>query len=323
MTLFDNTRSYIEGKRSAGVAFVKPASILSSFCVQIGDVPLGHITSRQVSAFLAGPKTSTATWRNKFNLLRRFFEFWAARGRLEALPMPPIRPAVPRTFAPYVYSRTELRFLLRAARLSQRRIACVIEARTLRAFLLFLYGTGARTGEALTLLRTHVDLKNGLVTIHAGRFNRVRRIPIGRDLHTVLRVYSRSVVRNKTQDSNFFVTRHGDALNVVTLAKTFQRLRRIAGIARRDHGIYQPRMHDLRHSFAVHRLTTWIKQGADLNRMLPALAAYMGQAGLGSTERYLSMTPERFRKHLMKLSPQRRKKHWRDNETLMKFLAEL
>jgi integrase/recombinase XerD len=54
-------------------------------------------------------------------------------------------------------------------------------------------------------------------------------------------------------------------------------------------------MHDLRHTFAVHRLTAWLKQGANLDRMLPALAAYIEQVGLGSTERYLSMTPERFR----------------------------
>ena len=61
----------------------------------------------------------------------------------------------------------------------------------------------------------------------------------------------------------------------------------------------------------------------DLNRMLPALAAYIGQVGLGSTERTLSLTPERFRKQLVRLSPQRRKKRWRDDPALMKFLAEL
>jgi hypothetical protein len=75
--------------------------------------------------------------------------------------------------------------------------------------------------------------------------------------------------------------------------------------------------------WTVHRLTAWFKQGADLNRMLPALSAYLGQVGLGSTERYLSITPERFRKQLVKLSPQRRKRRWRDNPALMKFLAEL
>jgi integrase/recombinase XerD len=323
MTLFENTRSYVERKRSAGLTYVKSASILSAFCRQIGDVPLGCITPRQVEAFLGGPQTSTVTWRQKYSLLKNFFEFWAARGGLQALPMPPIRPPCPQTFVPYVYSRTELGLLLRATRFSQKRTVCMIEARTLRALLLFLYGTGAQTGEALKLLREKVDLKNGLVTLPSGRFNRVRRIPIGPDLHKVMRRYLQSTARKKIQCSNFFVTRDGKALNVNTLSKSFQRLRRIAGIARHDGARYQPRMHDLRHTFAVHRLTAWFKQKADLNRMLPALAAYMGQVGLGSTEKYLSMTPERFRKQLVTLSPQRRKRRWRDNASLMKFLAEL
>jgi hypothetical protein len=94
------------------------------------------------------------------------------------------------------------------------------------------------------------------------------------------------------------------------------------GIRRDDGAVYQPRMHDLRYTFAVHRIAAWFEQGADLNHML--LAAYIGQAGLGSTERYLSLTPERFRTQLIKLSPLRpRKKRWRDDATLMKFLAEL
>ena len=69
-------------------------------------------------------------------------------------------------------------------------------------------------------------------------------------------------------------------------------------------------------------LSHLLRQGTS-HRLLPALAAYMGQAGLGSTERYLSMTPERFRKQLVKLSPQRRKRRWSDNPALMRFLAEL
>jgi integrase/recombinase XerD len=79
----------------------------------------------------------------------------------------------------------------------------------------------------------------------------------------------------------------------------------------------------MRQTFAVHRITSWIRDGADLNRMLPALAAYMGQVGLGSTERYLLLTPERFRKHLDKLRSPRCAGNWRDDERLMSFLAGL
>jgi integrase/recombinase XerD len=323
MTLFESARSYVQRKRTAGFAYLRSEQTLLAFCREVGDVPLGHIVPRQVAGFLASPKSSATTWRQKYRLLKNFFEFWAARGGLQVLPMPPILPPCPQIFVPHIYSRTELQLLLRATRFSQKRAACMIAAKTLKTLLLFLYGTGAQIGETLKLEREKVDLKNRLVTLPSGRFDRVRSIPIGRDLQNVLRQYLRSIAQTKIQGSTFFLTRDGKALRVVTLSKTFQRLRRIAGVTRRDDLGYQPRMHDLRHTFAVHRLTSWIKLGADLNRMLPALAAYMSQVGLGSTERYLSMTPERFREELAKLSPQRRKRRWRDNPTLMKFLEEV
>jgi hypothetical protein len=97
----------------------------------------------------------------------------------------------------------------------------------------------------------------------------------------------------------------------------------MAGIQRNDGTAYRPRMIDFRSTFAVHRISSWIKQGADLNRLLPALAAYMGTASLESSEKYLSLTPERFRKELSKLSPQRGRKHWRDDPALMRFLKSL
>ena len=107
------------------------------------------------------------------------------------------------------------------------------------------------------------------------------------------------------------------------IAKNFKKLRLIAGIKRWDGSRYQPRVSDLRFTFAVHRITKCIEDGVDLNLMLPALAAYMGQVGLGSTERYLFMTPERFRGDLDKLSPMRGKGQWSGDLELMRFLASL
>ena len=108
------------------------------------------------------------------------------------------------------------------------------------------------------------------------------------------------------------------------MAESINQLRRGQLDPRVANGLgYQPRLHDLRHTFAVHRLTAWIKYGEDLNRMIPALSAYIGQVGLGSTDRYLSLTPERFRTQLDKLSPRRGKKRWRNNPALMRFLGEL
>jgi integrase len=97
----------------------------------------------------------------------------------------------------------------------------------------------------------------------------------------------------------------------------------VSGVTRRDGVASRPRLHDLRHTFAVHRIDGWIKHGADLNRMLPALSVYMGRHGLGSSDRYLTLSPERFRAQLNKLSPERGSRKWRRNPALIKFLTEL
>jgi integrase len=151
-----------------------------------------------------------------------------------------------------------------------------------------------------------------------------RVIPIGSDLCEILLGYHRTHHQKAAaRDSPFFLTKDGARIKTDTANQTFQRVRKEAGIARHDGARYQPRMHDLRHTFAVHRLTAWFKHGADMSRMIPALSAYMGQRDLGLAERYLRLTPERFRRQLDKLSPQRGKKRWRDDAALMRFVDSL
>jgi len=332
MTLNGAIQTYIDGKHARGVVFEEAAKILRSFSKKIGDVPLDTITPAHILDFLNGSRTSYATWITKFSLLKFFFEYWSARGLVNRSPMPPRirRPlALAHAFVPYVYTRNELRLLLRATSAwqnssRQNMRTGRMDARTFRIFLLTLYATGMRTGEALTLLREDVDVNRSAITIRGGRCGRVRKIPIAPDLCARLRRYKRDLAGVPSESPYFFVGKDGKALKEPALIFAFRRLRRLAGIERHDGATYQPRMHDLRATFAVHRLTSWLRQGGDLHRSIPALAAYMGQCGLGSTERYLKLTPERFRSQLVKLSPQHpRRKRWRDDAALMKFLADL
>jgi hypothetical protein len=122
---------------------------------------------------------------------------------------------------------------------------------------------------------------------------------------------------------HLFTNENGCPIPTSTVRHNFLRLCRVSKVIRRGGSAARPRLHDMRQTFAVHRITSWIRDGADLNRMLPALAAYMGQVGLGSTESYLLLTPERFSKHLNKLSSPRCAGNWRDDERLMSFLAGL
>lgn len=88
------------------------------------------------------------------------------------------------------------------------------------------------------------------------------------------------------------MTRHSLPVTVQLAEDTFKRLCRRAGVHRKDQSRFVPRLHDLRHAFAVHRLTACYRDGGDVQRLLPQLATYLGHVEIDSTQRYLTLTPE-------------------------------
>ena len=322
MNLSNGISLYVEKRRATGLAFNSGKSQLVAFSHFIGEIALEGVNSQQVSAFLDRPQTSLLTRLYRYYTLVRFFEFWSSRGAIPELSIS--RPYCPfrETFIPYIYTRIEIRAILKAA--MQRPNNSNISPQTIRTLILTLYATGANVGEVLSLNVSDLDLPHGRIKITSKQVNRNRQIPIGKDLQEVLSKYQRWRVREKYVSSRLFVGKDDKPLSVYSLRNHWQRLRRLSGIVRHDSSMHQPRLQDLRCTFAVHRITSWIRNDADLNKMLPALAAYLGQVGLGSTERYLHLTPERFRKQLDKLSPTPRgKMRWRDDHKLMSFLASL
>jgi site-specific recombinase XerD len=168
----------------------------------------------------------------------------------------------------------------------------MMSASTFRVLLLLLYGTGMRIGEALRLHIGDVDLDDGVITIRGTKFYKSRLVPLGSDVHAQLRSYVAMPGRLDRNDHPLFQSRLRRAVQRQTVENSFQRLRSLAGIQREGPSVYQPRIHDLRHTFAVHRLTEWYRNGADVQAILPALSTYLGHVELHSTQRYLTMTPE-------------------------------
>jgi len=152
-----------------------------------------------------------------------------------------------------------------------------------------------RAREALNLTIADVDLPNALLRVRDTKFFKSRWVPIGRDLARVLSEYAhRRGLTHLTAggESRFFLGRGGAAIHLRTLELAFQRLRDRAQVRRSEEARYQPRLHDLRHTFAVHRLTEWYRRGADVQRLLHHLSVYLGHAHLAATQVYLSLTPE-------------------------------
>ena len=323
MRLPEGIQRYIQTRRFDGNPHESTDLILTAFYKQTGNVLLEDVTTQQIKLFLDRPNGSSNTWRTKHSVVRRFFEFWNFRAAMPELLMPQLPPPSHDSFMPYIYTRAEIRALLRGVRGNQDRTGCQIEARTLHIILVLLYATGVWRGEIVNLSPQDINLDNGTITVNGNRMTDARTISISPELRGILRSYFRSRPSGEKTDSHVFVDKNGRTIKTRRVLESFQRLRRRVGIVRIDGSRLQPRLHDLRPTFAVHRITSWIKSGEDLNQMLPALSAYMGYKKLTSSEKYLSFTPERFRKELDKLSPGHGKKKWRNDSKLMTFLASL
>jgi integrase/recombinase XerD len=158
---------------------------------------------------------------------------------------------------------------------------------TMRTFLLFLYGTGARVYEAINLRVSDVDFPNNLVSLRQPDGGRKRMLPIGRTLGNTLDLYLQSSAAQRGGADFVFVTRDGKRLIRHSLRYKFVRMCARARIHQEQGYSPTPGMHDLRHTFAVHVLEAWVREGKDLRLKLPVLSGYMGHALLKSTELYL------------------------------------
>jgi site-specific recombinase XerD len=283
---------YVLHRQATGEKFQGPFVSLRAFSRRYGNRSLRAITAAEVKQFLDVPGTGPATWRRKYGTLRDFFAYWRCRGKLNAVPMPPTAPKFTQTFVPYIYSRRELQLLLDAVPRCQRNVECRISAITLRALVVFLYGTGMRVGEALRLRMVDVDLDNSMITVRGTKFYKSRLVPLGEDVVQLLREYLATPGRWNQHYQPLFQSRLRRAIGHKGVETSFRRLCNLAGVRRSDSSPHQPRLHDLRHTFAVHRLTEWYRTGADVQILLPALSTYLGHVDLNSTQCYLTMTPE-------------------------------
>lgn len=290
--------NYIEHNRGLGKRFRSEALVLLAFARSVGATPLHKIRPAMISRFLDRKGNRDITLRKKYRVLARFFRFTVARGRLTTSPVPVIawkRSSQPRT--PYIYSENELKRLL-AAVPEATAMPSHIDAETLRTFLLLLYGAGLRRGEGRRLKIEDVDLAQSLIHIRETKFFKTRIVPLSTSLTTAIKPFVMKR-RNGPVDggsvdgaSALFVKRNGRPLSDSAIGSAFKRLRKMASLAREGDARNQPRLHDLRHSAAVHRVIAWYRTGADVNDLLPKLATYLGHKDLSGTQHYLTMTDE-------------------------------
>ncbi len=248
-----------------------------------------------IRAWLARDGTrSSVTVANELIVLRKFCEFRQRRDPRAFVPTrrwAAVRSSVSQ-FKPYILTEQEIGSLLRkAATLNRPRF----RAAAYRALLLILYCTGIRIGEALRLRIRDVDLKRAILFISESK-GRARWVPFHRSLGRELRRYlnARRAYAHAGNDDRFFVGIDGTRLPLNTAQQTIRALFRELGL-KPETGRRGPRIHDFRHTFAVHRLGRWHRAGIDAQARLPLLSAYMGHESILGTEKYLNATPELLR----------------------------
>jgi len=281
---------YISLQQSLGSPFATNARVLRAFGRARGPrASVADIRVRHVDAFLGKARPVTETWFTRLSYLRCFFRYALSRGYIATAPLPTAMPKYPPVFVPYIYTREELRRLLQTVESHPRSTA--LEPATLRTMILVYYGAGLRQREAINLTRADVDLSGAILTIRNTKFGKSRLVPVGPQLNQALVQYDRTRPKKRPINAPFFTTvRSGRVVNT-TLTTNFRILCDRAAIHRSDTRV-QPRIHDLRHTAAVHRLISWYQQGADVQRLLYHLSVYLGHVHLRHTQVYLSMTPE-------------------------------
>lgn len=304
MTLAQVVEDYVAWKHALGFRFRTGGKILRTFARAAGPIDIHDVSQQVVAGFLKGPKPAIRTsWHTKYYALVGLVRFALQRGLVSTSPLPFFVPKRPEYARPYIYSTEDLQQILEGSKILDTRNrksgqAASVAPLTFRTLILVLYGAGLRLGEALALTVDDVDLSASTLVVRNAKFFKTRLLPIGPKLSSVLRHYAetRLAILNRPPSANaFFLRRQGTAITGQAAEHCFRMVRSYLGMRREDGAYFQPRLHDLRHTFAVHRLVAWYRQGADVQLLLPKLSTYLGHIGLAETQHYLTMTPDLLR----------------------------
>lgn len=241
---------------------------------------------------------------NRMCVVRQLCEYLSRSDPLTYVPEPLRTPSSQAAFAPTIYSEDEVRALLAAA--ANLPPPGALRGSTYQTLLGLLYSTGLRIGEAMALNLADFHHDDTRLYIAQGKFHKARWVPLSPSTAEALSRYvdRRRQTRPCSANSPLFLNQCGRRLHHCTVNHCFHDLLKQCGIART--GRTGSRLHDLRHTFAVHRLLTWYREGEDIHAKLAWLATYMGHVDIRSTYVYLHPTAElleqvngRFHRHYL------------------------
>ena len=238
------------------------------------------------------PHESASTQQHRISIVHQFAQFMCRMG----YPAPVVDRSLAVKdnvgFAPRILTRGEVQRVLRAVDQLSPTAHAPLRHRMMPEVFRLLYGCGFRVNELLQLKVRDVDLQQGVITVRQDKFCKDRLVPPAVSLVKRLQRYA-ACMENHSPDAFFFPSPSNGAWSIQATYHLFRKLLLECGIMHGGRG-KGPRLHDLRHTFAVHALLRWYQNGADLNAKLLVLAAYLGHQSLKGTQRYLHLTAELF-----------------------------
>jgi integrase/recombinase XerD len=227
-------------------------------------------------------------WAAKLAAIRQFARYYRAYDPRTEVPSPDLLPRQKVRHSPYIYTEDEIRTLLE----HMRHLPRPVQRETYSTLLGLLVVTGMRVGEVLALDDPDVDWHRSRLTVRRGKFGKSRLLPLHPSTMAALHRYARARERLFPDRStpSLFVSSTGRRVILQNLQHVFLRLVRLCRIG--QYHPRTPRLHDIRHSFAVKTVRDWYRSGVDVEPRMAALSAYLGHVCPSSTYWYLTATPD-------------------------------
>jgi integrase len=288
--LYQTVEDYLAVRRAVGYKLEKDERLLLQFVSFLAEAKSPFITTRLALTWATQPSAVSApTAARRLSVVRRFAEFARTLDPRTEVPPPKCLPFRKTRRPPYLYSTEDLRALMDGI---QALPAPSFSRHTSATLFGLLAATGGRVGEAIALDREDFDRSEGILTIRLGKFGKSREVPLHVTAQRALRAYERERDRilPRPRSPAFFLSRKGTRLLRPNVTLTFFRALRRSGLWNRKPR--RPRIHDLRHSFAVNTLCDWYRAGLDVEAQIPLLSTYLGHVKPSSTYWYLTAAPE-------------------------------
>lgn len=300
--LRDALVDYLALRRALGYRLDRPEKLLHQFLSHLEATQQDVVTVQNALEWAQLPANGASNWWGyRLSTVRGFATYLHALDPAHEVPAAELLPQRPQRATPYLYSDADIAALMAATgSLSTR-----LRRATTATLIGLLAVTGIRVGEAIALDRTDIDLTTGRLLVRHGKFDKARELWLHPTTLDALKRYQRLRDRAApfTGTSAFLVSSSGTRLLYCNVHNTFHRLVTRAGLTPRSTSC-RPRIHDLRHSFAVRAMIDAYSAGQDGQVRLTLLSTWLGHVHPGSTYWYLSASPE-----LMAVASRRLEKH--------------